>query len=118
MAEEKQRANNYRHEKMKPAYDALISCYPFTIDDLDGEEWRDISDKYQVSTYGRIKSFWRKVPFILKPKLSQNGYLEINLHIDGQSKYFRVHRFIDECKGRRRFASQIQKRRRHYLYSQ
>ena len=50
-----------RHEEAKPAYDALMSCYPFTLENLDGEEWKPIDgfDGYQVSTFGRIKSFKR-----------------------------------------------------------
>ncbi len=31
-----------RYEKFKPAYDALIKCYPFGLDDLPGEEWLPI----------------------------------------------------------------------------
>lgn len=60
---EKQREYNRRkHEEAKPAYDAFMSCYPFTLNDLDGEQWRPIEgfDGYQVSTFGRVKSFKRK----------------------------------------------------------
>ena len=32
-----------RHEEAKKAYAALMSCYPFELEDLEGEQWRDIN---------------------------------------------------------------------------
>ena len=29
-----------KHEEAKPAYEALLSCYPFGLENLDGEEWK------------------------------------------------------------------------------
>lgn len=69
-------------EQYKPAYDAFIRFYPFTLENLDGEQWADIPnlEGYQVSTFGRVKSFARYPQGkILKPVLSGNGYLYLNL---------------------------------------
>lgn len=70
-------------EKLKPAYDAFMKVYPFTVDDLDGEEWRDIAGtdgEYQISNYGRVKSYSRhREGKILKPALHNGGRLYINL---------------------------------------
>lgn len=44
----------------KLAYAALMLCYPFGLEDIDGEEWRNIEGYegiYQISNYGRVKSF-------------------------------------------------------------
>ena len=46
------------------------------------EIWKDIpgyESFYQVSTFGRVRSFKRKNPKILKPYLSKYGYLYIGL---------------------------------------
>ena len=87
-----------RHEEAKPAYEALMSCYPLTLDDLDGEEWKDIEgyDGYQVSNYGRIKSFKRKTPLILTPKLSLD-YLETNLYKDGKPHFRKIHILVAQA---------------------
>lgn len=71
-----------RYEKIfRPAYDALIKFYPLTLDDLDGEEWRDVDgyEDYQVSNFGRVKSFKHNTPRILKPGCSPSGYLCVGL---------------------------------------
>lgn len=50
---EKKRANPYR-----AAYDALMAVYPLGLENLDGEEWRDIEGydgDYQESSHGRTK---------------------------------------------------------------
>lgn len=57
------------------------------------EKWKDVKGFegfYQVSNLGRIKSFCRKKPIILKPKIKENGYLEVCLF--GKSQY--VHRLV------------------------
>lgn len=48
-----------RYENAKLAYTALMKFYPFTLENLDGEQWADIAGYeglYQVSTFGRVKS--------------------------------------------------------------
>ena len=80
-------------EDYKPAYDALMSCYPFGLDDLLGERWLPIPtfDKYYVSTFGRVKSFkWTK-PRIMRPTLHSNGYLFLRLCKNAKHKNFYVH---------------------------
>ena len=79
-------------EDAKPAYDALMSCYPFTLEDLPDEQWKPIEgyDCYEVSTFGRVKSFKGIKPRILKPQLSR-GYLRVNLQIGDKSKRRMIH---------------------------
>ena len=87
---EKQRR---RREDAKLAYAAFIEFYPFTLDDLPGEQWKPIEGYggvYQVSTFGRVKSFWKKPPRILKPQLL-GEYLSVNLYTGGKLKSRRVH---------------------------
>ena len=80
-----------RYEEALPAYHALMSCYPFTLENLDGEEWRIIDEHYQISNFGRVKSFWRYPKGkILKPQLI-GEYLLVTLRIDGKRKHCRVH---------------------------
>ena len=96
---EKQREyNRRRHEEEKLAYKALMTCYPFTLDDLPDEQWRPIKgfDKYQVSTYGRVKSFWRKTPRILKPKFGIGGYMKVEPCANGKPKSIKIHRLVAE----------------------
>ena len=73
------------------------------IEDLPGEEWRDIpgyEGVYQASNLGRIKTFHRKTPRILKPyprkmyNKKRCGYLMIWLRFKGSEKNLYVHRLI------------------------
>ncbi len=81
------------HEYYNLVYAIFITLYPFGLEDLPNEIWRDIAGydgMYQISNYGRVKSFkygkWR----ILKPSLHTGGYLYVTL-----SKYNKVkHRYI------------------------
>ncbi|MBR3499726.1 MAG: HNH endonuclease [Selenomonadaceae bacterium] len=86
---EKRRAENCR-----PAYDALMKFYPFTLEDLEGEQWEDIPNYegiYQISTFGRVKSFCGGVCKILKPQFVPKGYLRIELNLHGKAKKFFIH---------------------------
>ena len=79
-------------EDYLPAYNALMTCYPFTLDDHADEQWQPINDDYHVSNYGRIKSFkQRRTGKILKPSLNMDGYLFLHISIGGERKYFSVH---------------------------
>lgn len=75
------------------------------------EEWRDIEGykgKYQVSSYGRVKSlakkswnghaWWDKPEIILKPGTQKTGYLFVDL-LDGHNndRKFRVHRLVAQA---------------------
>ena len=87
--------NRRRYELNKPAYAALMKFYPLTTDDLDGEIWRPVPDyeDYQISNFGRVKSFWFGKVKILKPVLLLD-YLAVTLYKDGKSKMFKVHRLV------------------------
>ena len=52
----KTEAERLHYEDAKLAYAALMKCYPFTLEDLPGEEWKVIPnyEDYHGSNYGRI----------------------------------------------------------------
>jgi hypothetical protein len=61
------------------------------------EKWRDISGYegiYKVSDLGKVKSFHRKSPMILKQTLTKEGYMRLELNNSGISKKFTVHRLV------------------------
>lgn len=94
--------------RFKPAYDAFIAFYPFTLENLDGEQWKDVLDYegfYQVSNFGRVKSFWHNKTTILKPNLTAHGYLRVDLCKSGKTKHFTIHKlvaslFIPNCESK------------------
>lgn len=86
-----------RYEDAKLAYKALMKYYPLDINNLDGEEWRDIENyegHYQISNYGRIKSFTKGKIFIVKPTMDIYGYFETRLSMHCVKKKFKVHRLV------------------------
>jgi len=90
------KTDSERYEQAKLAYNALIKFYPFTLDDLDGEEWRTISgyeDHYQISNFGRVKSLWYGKIKILKPTLALD-YLRIDLCDGKRHRHFVIHRLV------------------------
>lgn len=73
------------------------------------EEWKDIKNwegLYQVSSLGRVRSLDKQTKYkntdyivrrkgrILKPKISQTGYLEVLLTDGKRRQYCRVHRLV------------------------
>ena len=67
------------------------------------EIWKDVEGfegLYQVSNDGRIKSFkqWKRAgcpqEFILKPSISNAGYLQVTLYKDHIRSKFLVHRLV------------------------
>ena len=89
-AEEEKR----RYEQYKLAYAAFMSVYPFGLEDLEGEVWKDIIDYegiYQGSNFGRIKSFNKGKIIILKPLLQKDGYLTVNLFKNRKQKTCKIH---------------------------
>ncbi|MBR0288568.1 MAG: NUMOD4 motif-containing HNH endonuclease [Selenomonadaceae bacterium] len=86
-----------RYKDYKLAYEAFMKFYPLSTDDLPHEVWKDImgyEGLYQVSTYGRVKSFkWGKER-ILKPALLPDGYLRVELHKNGKQQNLGVHRLV------------------------
>lgn len=67
---------------------------------IDDEEWKAIphtDNKYQISSYGRIKSFCYDFQSgkIVKPG-NIKGYRSINLRIEGQKKTILIHKLVAE----------------------
>lgn len=87
----------HRYEEAKLAYKALMEFYPFTLSDLEGEEWKTIPSYtgYQVSNFGRVKSFKRYRQGKIKvPSINSDGYLTVCLNQDGNQKNIPVHRLV------------------------
>lgn len=83
-----------RYEDAKLTYAAFMEYYPLTLDDLDGEIWRDIRGyigSYQISNFGRTKSFFKDKAKILKPFVDKDGYLQVTL---GRNNKFKIHRLV------------------------
>ena len=88
-----------RYEDFKLAYAALMLCYPLEVTDLDGEIWRNIKGfegHYQISNYGRVKSFKNSKIKILKPFIDKDGYFQVMLCNEFVKKKFKVHRLVAE----------------------
>ena len=66
------------------------------------EVWKDIpgyEGLYQVSNWGRVKSFPKSNHFgiILKNKISIKGYLNVYLYLNGKKSGFQVHRLVAQA---------------------
>lgn len=64
------------------------------------EVWKDIKgyeSLYQVSNFGRVKSLLSDKERILKSSKNTQGYLKVNLCIDGLSITKKVHRLVCEA---------------------
>lgn len=81
-----------------------VSLAPYCL--FQREVWKDIvgyEGLYQASNLGRIRSFYkphgklRKVPKILKQRLSNKGYPMVNLSKNGKAKKYSVHRLVYEA---------------------
>ena len=62
------------------------------------EQWLDISGYeglYQISNFGRVKSFYFKNPHILKPH-KVKGYSNVELYKNKKKKQFYIHRLVME----------------------
>ena len=85
-------------EDAKAAYAALMKFYPLTVESLDSEEWKDIAGydgKYQISNFGRVKSFCKRGISICKPFFNK-GYLRTTLFKDNKAKKILIHRLVAE----------------------
>lgn len=61
------------------------------------EIWKDVDGYdglYQVSNFGRVKSFKHKTPRILKAKAHTGGYLRVELYGNGQADGRFIHRLV------------------------
>lgn len=100
MTEKEKARRAERYADYKLAYAALMLVYPFSLENLDGEEWEKIpfnEEFYQISNYGRVKSFQKGMVKILKPGLHNCGYLYVNLGKDGKHKKCKIHRLVAEA---------------------
>ena len=62
------------------------------------EQWLDISGYeglYQISNFGRVKSFYFRNPRILKPH-KVKGYSNVELYKNKKKKQFYIHRLVME----------------------
>ena len=67
------------------------------VDDLPHEEWHDVicyEGDYQVSNYGRIKSFKNNRVLIMKMIYTKDGYLEACLRKNGVRKRKGIHTLV------------------------
>lgn len=71
------------------------------LNNLEGEEWRDVvgyEGKYQVSSYGRVKSLIDEYGHyrekIMKQCFNKFGYLRVGIRKDGKQKNCPVHRLV------------------------
>lgn len=98
---EKARREFLYRTKWLPAFLSFMLVYPLNLEDLKGEIWYWIEGYeklYQISNYGRIKSFPRngtgKEIKILRPEITKDGYLRISLHMNDKIKRFFIHRLV------------------------
>lgn len=62
--------------------------------DIDGEIWIPIFRNYAVSNMGRVKSFYKRQPRILKLGNNGNGYMFAGINIEGRRINYYVHRLV------------------------
>lgn len=58
------------------------------------EQWKEFVYTYEISNYGRVRN--NKTGNILKPRINDNGYLQITLSLGGRNKKhtFKIHRLV------------------------
>lgn len=64
------------------------------------EKWIEIRNfpKYEISSFGRVRSYKKKNCKILKPKKTKQGYLRVGLHSPcGERFFFQIHRLVIEA---------------------
>ena len=70
------------------------SCYSLDLQDLPDEQWRDVvgyEGLYQVSNFGRVKSFHKGKVIIRKPVTLSDGYQQVSLDKNGKRKCMGIH---------------------------
>lgn len=62
------------------------------------EEWRRVSwaPDYEVSSKGRVRSYKRRVPYIMTPSPDDYGYLKLDLYVNGKPRSRTIHRLVAE----------------------
>jgi hypothetical protein len=107
LVEDKRKYRNYEHacnEIIKryfnglPAYtvDEDTRDIPPSEEELKNEEWKSIEDfpLYEVSTLGRVRSLFGKMPKPRKFSIIKQGYRQLPLSKNGSQKFFLVHRLV------------------------
>lgn len=63
---------------------------------IDVEEWREVEGfpMYEVSNYGRVKSYYSDRPRIISGTLTSHGYRMVSLSCSGVKTQFLVHRLV------------------------
>lgn len=67
---------------------------------MQEEIWKDIvgyEGLYQVSNFGRIKSFHKNKEYIKALTLNDHGYSIVNLNKNKKQKTFKVHRLVSKA---------------------
>ena len=83
---------NELYENIKINSDKWLS-----LENLLNEEWKDIKDsngKYQISNYGRIKSFNNNKIIIMRTNKSNVGYYLVRISIKNKLKTYTVHKLV------------------------
>lgn len=83
-----------KRAEIKLKYQEFMKCYPLDTKSLADEIWADITGyegEYQISSYGRVKSFYLGKEHILKPEQNGHGYLSVRLSKNGSHKHFYIH---------------------------
>lgn len=84
-------------KKAKNDYSLFMSVYPLTTNNLLGEEWHKLADEsYQISNFGRLKSFRRRKTRILKPRLI-GQYLMFDLRHSKIGARMLAHRLVAQA---------------------
>ena len=78
------------------AYAALIKHYPLTLDNLEGEVWRDSVEGYQISNFGRLKKIYKTTESIRKPTII-HCYLIFSIYKNGTTRWYSAHRLVAEA---------------------
>ena len=71
-----------------------------SLEDLPHEIWRDVvgyEGRYQVSNFGRVKSFKHKHPKIMSANEQSKGYMLLRLYKNGKSKNFGIHILVAQA---------------------
>lgn len=84
-----------RYKDARFAYNAFIELYPFTLENLPGEIWCKLIEKYHMSNFGRLKSFCRNQVKIIKPQLI-GQYLAFDICSNGKRRRCLAHRLVAE----------------------